>query len=241
MMSPGPAPETQPALRPMARLRAYLFAGIIVTAPISITFWIVWQIVAWVDATANAIIPQHYNPETYLPFSLPGLGLLFMLGVLVLIGWFTAGLVGKTIMRLGERVLQRMPVVRSIYGTLKQIFETVLRSGSGSFREVVLVEWPRRDCWSIGFVAGPASWELDGGPREPMIKIFLPCTPNPTTGYLMFVPRSDCRSLDMTVEEGMRLVISGGIIDQPLRPPPPEAVSAPSQEPQRVRPVEEVQ
>lgn len=213
-----------------AKLRNYLLAGIIVTAPISITLFIVWQIVDYFDRWASAIVPARYNPETYLPFSIPGIGFLLMLGLLVLIGWFTAGFVGRSVMRLGERIVRRTPVVRSIYGTLKQIFETVLANSSRSFREVVLVEWPRPGCWSIGFVTGGTLWQVASEPDAEMVNLFIPCTPNPTTGYLAFVSRRELVPLEMTVDEGMRMVISGGLVNLPLkerRPSAPRPVPPP--------------
>ncbi len=200
----------------MARLRNYLLAGIIVTAPISITFFIVWQVVDFFDETASTLIPARYNPETYLPFSMPGLGFLFVLALITLVGWFTASLLGRSMMRFGERILHRMPVVRSIYGTLKQIFETVLANSSRSFREVVLVEYPRRGLWAIAFVTGPTRGEVAEAMREKdLVNVFLPTTPNPTSGFLLFVPRRDLVHLGMTIEEGMKMVISGGIVTPP--------------------------
>lgn len=220
-------------------LRGYLLAGIIVTAPIGITLWLVWQVVDYMDRTAAAILPARYNPETYLPFSVPGLGLLVILALLTAIGWFAAGFLGRALMRAGEQLVARTPVVRSVYGTLKQIFETVLTSSSRSFREVVLVEWPRRGVWSIAFITGSTQWELAQG-GEDMVSVFLPCTPNPTTGYLMFVARAELVPLAMTVEEGMRMVVSGGIVAMPLRPAAPPDLSG-RQESQRRPAVEQLQ
>lgn len=232
-----PADPTHPSR--VVGLRGYLLAGIIVTAPISITLWLVWQVVGYMDRTAAAILPARYNPETYLPFSVPGLGLLVILGLLTAIGWFAAGFLGRALMRAGEQLVARTPVVRSVYGTLKQIFEAVLTSSSRSFREVVLVEWPRRGVWSIAFVTGSSQWELAVG-GDDMVSVFLPCTPNPTTGYLMFVARAELVPLAMTVEEGMRMVVSGGIVAMPLRPAAPPSLAG-RQEPERRAPIEQLQ
>lgn len=221
-------------------LRGYLLAGIIVTAPIGITLWLVWQVVDYMDRTAAALLPARYNPETYLPFSVPGLGLLVILGLLTAIGWFTAGFLGRTVMRIGEELVARTPVVRSIYGTLKQIFEAVLASSSRSFREVVLVEWPRPGVWSIAFVTGSSQWEIPGRGEPDMVNVFLPCTPNPTTGYLMFVARRELVPLALTVEEGMRMVVSGGIVNMPLRPASGRGPAG-GQEAERRRPIEQLQ
>jgi uncharacterized membrane protein len=203
-------PFEHPSL--IGRLRAYFLTGVIVTAPITITIFLVWQFLTFLDTHVAGLLPQRYNPETYLPFSLPGLGLLLMLAFLTLVGMLTAGLAGRTLVRLGERLLSRMPIVRSVYGTLKQIFETVLAQKSRSFREVVLVEYPRRGVGAIGFVTGPTRGEIQARSQEEMVNVFLPTTPNPTSGFLLFVPRRDLIHLDMTIEEGMKMVISGGIV-----------------------------
>jgi uncharacterized membrane protein len=194
------------------RLRTYFLTGVIVAAPISITFFLVWQFLSFLDTHVAGLLPARYNPETYLPFSLPGLGLLIMLAFLTLVGMLTAGLAGRTLVRMGERLLSRMPVIRSVYSTLKQIFETVLAQKSRSFREVVLVEYPRRGLGAIGFVTGPTRGEIQARSKEEMVNVFLPTTPNPTSGFLLFVPKSDLIHLDMSVEEGMKMVISGGIV-----------------------------
>jgi uncharacterized membrane protein len=195
-----------------ARLRAYFLAGVIVTAPIGITVLLIWQFISFLDSHVASLIPERYNPETYLPFSVPGLGLLITIAFLTLVGFLAAGLAGRTLVRLGERLLSRMPVVRSVYGTLKQIFETVLAQSSRSFREVVLIEYPRRGLGAIGFVTGPTKGEIQVRSEDEMVNVFLPTTPNPTSGFLLFVPRRDLVPLDMSVEEAMKLVISGGIV-----------------------------
>jgi uncharacterized membrane protein len=196
----------------LGRLRAYFLTGVIVTAPISITIFLVWNFLTFLDTKVEGLIPDRYNPETYLPFSLPGLGLLVMLAFLTLVGMLTAGLAGRTLVRLGERLLSRMPIVRSVYSTLKQIFETVLAQSSRSFREVVLVEYPRRGIGAIGFVTGPTRGEIQDRSEDELVNVFLPTTPNPTSGFLLFVPRKDLIHLDMSIEEGIKMVISGGIV-----------------------------
>ena len=213
-------PYDAPSL--LGRLRAYFLTGVIVTAPISITIFLVWQFLAFLDTHVAGLLPARYNPETYLPFSLPGLGLLIMLAFLTLVGMLTAGLAGRTLVRMGERLLSRMPVVRGVYSTLKQIFETVLAQKSRSFREVVLVEYPRRGLGAIGFVTGPTRGEIQALSEEELVNVFLPTTPNPTSGFLLFVPKSDLIHLDMSIEDGIKMVISGGIVapsaEEPAQP-----------------------
>jgi uncharacterized membrane protein len=219
------------------RLRAYFLTGIIVTAPIGITMFLVWEFISFLDTRVVALLPTPYNPETYLPFSVPGLGLLIMLAFLTFVGMLAAGLAGRTLVRMGEHLLSRMPVIRSVYGTLKQIFETVLAQSSRSFREVVLVEYPRRGVGAIGFVTGPTRGEIQDMSDEELMNVFLPTTPNPTSGFLLFVPKKDLIHLDMSIEEGIKMVISGGIVV-----PPPDGTDAggrgavPGKEPEAERP-----
>jgi uncharacterized membrane protein len=201
----------------LARLRAYLLTGVVVTAPIAITVWLTWNFIHWVDVQITPLIPTAYNPGTYLPFSVPGLGLLIMLVFLTLVGFVAANFFGRTIIHLGERVVGRMPIVRSIYATAKQIIETVLRNSSRSFREVVLIEYPRKGLWSIAFLTGEAVGELQRRLGEDWITVYMPTTPNPTSGFLLVVHRSEIMPLDMTVEEAIKLIISTGVIVPPDR------------------------
>ena len=194
------------------RLRAYFLAGILVTGPIAFTLWITWSIVDFVDRAVSHLVPTSYNPSSYFPFNIPGFGLVVAVVALTLIGWLAAGYVGRLLLRLSDRVMKRMPVVRNIYGALKQIFETVLAKRSTSFREVVLVEWPRRGMWTVAFVTAQSEGELKTHVAPDSIALYVPTTPNPTSGYLIYVAREEVVPLSMTVEEGIKLVISGGII-----------------------------
>ena len=215
-----PAPERvrQPFhLGLLARLRAYFLAGVLVTAPIAITFYIVWLIVSFVDERVGKLIPARYNPESYLPFGIPGLGLAIAIAALMVIGAMTAGYVGRIVVRVNDAMLARMPVVRSIYGATKQIFETVLAHKSTAFRQVCLVEYPRRGIWSIGFITGTTVGEVQDRTSEEVVNVFLPTTPNPTSGFLLFVPRRDILMLEMSIEDGIKMVISGGIVTPPDR------------------------
>ena len=135
--------------------------------------------------------------------------------LLTFIGFITANFLGRGIVAVGERLVDRMPFVRSIYGALKQIFETILTQSSRSFREVVLVEYPRRGIWAVGFVTSSTQGEVQNVTEENLVNVFLPTTPNPTSGFLLFVPREELRTLHMTVEEGIKMVISGGIVTPP--------------------------
>jgi uncharacterized membrane protein len=201
----------------VARLRGYFIAGVLVTAPVAITVWVALLFINLIDRWVTPLIPAKYNPETYLPFGIPGLGLIVLIIALTVIGALTAGLVGRWIVGAGERVLARMPVVRNVYGAIKQIFETVLAKQSRAFREAVLVEYPRRGIWAIGFITGRTEGEVQNLTKEETVNVFLPTTPNPTSGFLLFLPKADIVRLDMTVEEAIKMVISGGIVTPPDR------------------------
>jgi uncharacterized membrane protein len=194
------------------RLRNYFLAGVLVTAPITITVWLAFQIVQFFDSTVRNLIPQGYNPELHLPFSIPGIGLLITLIGITLIGALTAGLIGRFVMRTAESLVNSMPVVRTIYNALKQIFETVLKTKTDAFRHVVLIEYPRRGIWCLGFLSGETEGEVQNLTDEAMLNVFLPTTPNPTSGFLLFLPKRDVVILKMTVEEGIKMVVSGGLV-----------------------------
>jgi uncharacterized membrane protein len=199
-----------------ARLRTYFFAGILITAPVSLTIYLAWLFIRFVDEQVFSVIPQEYNPETYLPFSIPGIGLLLALVFLTLIGALTAGILGRAINHLFENVLNRLPVIRSLYGAIKQIMETVLANKSSAFRECVLIEYPRKGVWTLGFITGTTKGEVQektaGATAEEVINVFVPTTPNPTSGFLLFVPAQDIIRLKMPIEDGLKLVVSGGIV-----------------------------
>lgn len=201
--------------RPAAgvRLRNYFLTGLIIVAPIAITAYLTWTFILWVDGWVKPYIPQGYNPDDYLPFAVPGFGLLTALFLITMIGFLTANLVGRTVVSFGESLLDRMPLVRSLYKGLKQIFQTVLAEQSGSFKQAGLIEYPRLGLWSIVFLATDTRGEVDHRlPGQDTISVFLPTTPNPTSGFLLFVPRSDVIILDMSVEDAAKMVISAGLV-----------------------------
>ncbi len=212
----------QPAARTslMGRLRNYFLTGIIVTAPIGITVYLAWGFVNSVDVLVTGLIPEAYLPETYLKVSIPGLGIVIVVMALTAIGFLTANFLGRSLIRFGEGLVDRMPVIRSIYGALKQILETVLQQSSTAFRQCVLVEYPRRDMWVVAFAATDTKGEVRRKLDRDLVSVFVPTTPNPTSGFLIFVPREDLVYLDMTVEEGMKLVVSAGMVTPPDRNDP---------------------
>lgn len=206
----------------LTRLRNNFLTGLVVVAPIGITVYLTWFIVDFVDSTVLPavlpLVPAEYQPDQILPFSLPGLGVLIFVVFVVFIGGLAKNFFGREILRVGEGWVDRMPVVRSIYNALKQIAETIFAQSGASFDRACLVQYPRRGVWSIAFIATDTKGEVKAraAPNEEMISVFLPTTPNPTSGFLLFVPAKDVHVLDMTVEEAAKLIISAGLITPPM-------------------------
>ncbi len=196
-----------------AKLRAYFFTGILVTAPVSITFYMAYKIILWIDAGVSKLLPPqlktYYNE---LPFTIPGLGVIVLIVSMIVIGMFAAGFVGSFFIRLGDWMVKKMPVISSVYSLLKQVFETFLSNKSQAFSQVALLEYPRKGIWILGFVSTDTGGEVKRILDREMVNVFIPTTPNPTSGFLIFVPKEDVVFLNMTVEEGLKFVISGGIV-----------------------------
>lgn len=197
---------------PRSRLRRYFFTGILVTAPIGLTLYLAWLFIAWVDNLVTPYLPAGMNPNDYLPFAIPGVGLIVAFVLLTLIGALTAGVLGSWLTRLVEWMVNRLPVVKTIYSVIKQVLHTTLADQSQAFREAVLVEFPRRDMWVLGFVTGRARTEVDLAIGQKMVSVLVPTTPTLTSGYMIFVPETDIRPINMPAEQALRLVISGGLV-----------------------------
>ena len=196
----------------LGRLRSWFFTGLLVTAPVLLTVYITWAAINLIDGQVASLVPGFSE----LRFAnVPGVGLVIGVVLITVIGAVAAGFLGRWIIKLGESILNRMPVVRSIYGASKQILETVISTQSDAFREVVLVEYPRRGLWVIGFVTGGTKAEVARRIDIDMVNVFVPTTPNPTSGFLLFCPREDVIFMDMSVEDAVKLVVSGGIVTPP--------------------------
>jgi uncharacterized membrane protein len=236
--SQGSVPLHRPGF--WARIRAYFLAGVLVISPIVITLALAFWLINFVDSHIVPLIPEQWNPDTYLrehfaiKFSIPGIGVLILFIVITLVGWLTASYLGRFFVRIGENIVARMPIVRGIYGAVKQIMETIFRNQSQAFRRAVLVEYPRRDLWTIAFVTGKTEGEVKTQLKDDLVNIYVPTTPNPTSGFLLFVPRKDIVYLNMTVEEAFKLVISGGLVSPPERRPETETDTAPDKQPAKV-------
>jgi uncharacterized membrane protein len=195
----------------ISRLRNYFLTGLILVGPIYITISLTWWFVTWVDDAMRPFIPVGLRAETYLPFRIPGYGVIVALFALTLLGFLTAGLLGRTLVEFSENLLNRMPIVRPIYKTMKQIFETLFSKSGSSFRRVGLVEFPT-GMWSLVFLSQPPNQDLSRSLPEPdYVGAFLPCTPNPTTGFFFYVRRKDVIDLDISVEAAMTLIMSAGM------------------------------
>ena len=202
--------------------RNSFLTGVVVIAPVGLTVWLVWPVIGWVDGFVLPFVPSQYQPEELLKailgedvrVNIRGLGVVFFLVFTTFIGWIAKGLLGRTFIRSAENLVNRMPVVRSVYSGVKQIAETVFAQADRSFEKACLIEYPRRGIWAIGFISTTAKGEVSkrSGSGQKMQSIFVPTTPNPTSGFLLFFPAEDVIELDMSVEDAAKLVISAGLV-----------------------------
>ena len=176
----------------IARLKKYLFTGILVTGPVALTFWIVFSLVKLFDQLVTPLIPIYLNPNTYPPRDIPGLGLIVLTIFLVFVGAITANFFGSWILKQTDTFISKIPLIKTFYKTIKQILETILKTNSQAFRDAVLVEYPRKGAWVIGFT---------------------PTTPNPTSGFLLMIPKKDLKYLNVSVDEAIKTIVSAGIIE----------------------------
>ncbi|MFV1600141.1 MULTISPECIES: DUF502 domain-containing protein [unclassified Phaeobacter] len=212
-----------------ARLRSSFFTGIVVIAPVGLTIWLLWTVMGWIDGVVLPLVPHTVRPEQYIGINLRGVGLIIFLLFTIVVGWIAKGIIGRSLIGFAESLVDRMPVVRSIYSGIKQISETVFAQTERSFDTACLIQYPRRGIWAIGFVSTTAKGEVadraeTGGN---LLSIFVPTTPNPTSGFLLFFPEEDVIMLDMSVEEAAKLVISAGLVypnaKDPTKPVDPSA------------------
>jgi uncharacterized membrane protein len=199
-----------------ARLRNYFLTGLVVVGPVSITLYIAWNFITMVDAWVKPYVPRIYNPDYYMPFPIPGVGLVFAVVLLTIIGALAANLLGRSLISAGELMLGRTPIVRNVYRGIKQIFESVVTasSPSQSFQKVALMEFPSKGIWSIIFVTGDAAREITKEiPGEDLISVFMPTGMLPPSGFVCFVPRKDILPLRMSVEDAAKIIISAGMVN----------------------------
>ena len=200
-----------------ARMRNAFLTGLLIVGPVTITLYIMLWLINWVDAWIKPLLPTHYNPDTYLPFPLPGLGLLVAILGLTIIGALAANLLGRSLVSTGELMLGQMPIVRNVYSAIKQIFESVITSAgpNQSFQKVGLIEFPSKGLWSLVFVTGETTGEIvdaKPGGESDLLTVFMPTGIVPPTGFICFVPRADVMLLSMTAEEAAKVILSAGIV-----------------------------
>ncbi|MDX1336227.1 MAG: DUF502 domain-containing protein [Gammaproteobacteria bacterium] len=195
----------------MQALRRYLIAGLLVWVPLGITVLVISVMVGMMDQTI-LLIPPQWRPEALLGFNIPGLGVVLVLGIVLLTGMIVANILGRKLVGLWDAILARIPLVRNIHSAVKQVMETILNSGSQSFRKVLLIEYPRKGIWTLAFQTGEVSGEIRNKTGMPVVTVFVPTTPNPTSGFVLVVPKDELIELDMSVEEGLKLIMSLGVV-----------------------------
>lgn len=195
----------------MAKFRKWLLAGLLVLVPLIITVWVLNWVLGTLDQTLR-ILPSAWHPDNLLGFHIPGLGVIFALVVVLVIGALASNFIGNQLIAWGNALLQRIPVVRSIYSGVKQVSDTLFSEKGNAFRQAVLVQWPRPGMWTIGFVTGTPGGDLVNHLQGDYLSVFVPTTPNPTGGYFVMLPRADCVVLAMSVDEALTYVISMGVI-----------------------------
>lgn len=205
--------ETHAFMKLGAKLRAYFFTGVLVTAPVAMTFYVAYKVIVWIDSGVSRLLPpQLRSYYDTLPFTIPGLGIVVLIAVMTLVGMFAAGFVGKFFIKLGDWIVKKIPLISTIYSLLKKVFETFLSDKTSAFSKVVLLEYPRKGIWILGLVSTDTDGEVKDVLQQKMVNVFIPTTPNPTSGFLIFVPMSDVMFLDMSVEDALKFIISGGIV-----------------------------
>lgn len=195
-----------------AWLRGRFFAGMVIVAPIVVTFLLLQYMIAQIDSRIVPLLPAALKPETYLNYAVPGFGLLVLIFTLTIIGAIATNLIGRSIIRTLDRFLSTVPIVRNVYSAFKQLVDVLATNHTSKFDEVVLIEYPRKGCWCVGFVASSARGEIGTRLTANHIGVFVPTTPNPTSGFLMYVEPSEVIRMDMSVEDGAKMILSAGLV-----------------------------
>ena len=230
-MSDNQFEGTENSIKPpsglLAGLRNSFLTGLVVIAPVALTIWLIWSVIGWIDGFVLPFIPNLYHPDNILntifgqdvAINIRGLGVVVFLFFTTFVGWIAKGFLGRSLIRFGENLVQRMPVVRSIYSGVKQIAETVFAQSDRSFEKACLIEYPRKGIWAIGFISTDAKGEVKYKvkAKTDLLSVFVPTTPNPTSGFMLFFPKSDVIELDMSIEDAAKLVISAGLVYPPFK------------------------
>ena len=198
----------------LAQLRGSFLTGLVVIAPVGLTIWLIWTVIGWIDGVVLPLVPQQFRPDQYIGINLRGVGVIIFLIFTIIVGWVAKGIIGRSLIRYAESLVDRMPVVRSIYSGIKQISETVFAQTERSFEKACLVQYPRKGIWAIGFISTEARGEVARKAETSgrLLSVFIPTTPNPTSGFLLYFPEEDVIELDMSLEDAAKLVISAGLV-----------------------------
>ncbi|WP_370681181.1 DUF502 domain-containing protein [Comamonas sp. GB3 AK4-5] len=205
----------------MFALRKWLFSGLLVIVPGVITAWVLNWIVSTLDQTLQ-ILPEAWQPDRLLGVHIPGFGVLLTLAILLVVGAVASNFIGRKLVSWGDAVITRIPVVRSIYSSVKQVSDTVFSDSGNAFRTAVLVQWPREGVWTVAFITGNPSGEVANYLRDEYVSVFVPTTPNPTGGYFVLMRKSDCVELEMSVDAALKYIVSMGVVAPPPLPVPDE-------------------
>ena len=226
-IDPKILPKPQSGL--IAGFRNSFLTGLVVIAPVALTIWLIWSVIGWIDGFVLPFIPNLYHPDNILntffgqdvAINIRGLGVVVFLLFTTFVGWIAKGFLGRSLIRIGENLVRRMPVVRSIYSGVKQIAETVFAQSDRSFEKACLIEYPRKGIWAVGFVSTEAKGEVKykAKSNSDLLSVFVPTTPNPTSGFMLFFPRNDVIELEMSIEDAAKLVISAGLVYPPYEIP----------------------
>jgi uncharacterized membrane protein len=216
-------PHKRPGL--FAGLRSSFLTGIVVIAPVGLTLWLLWTAMGWVDGVVLPLVPETFQPEKYIGINLRGVGLIIFFLFTIVVGWIAKGIIGRSLINFADSLVERMPVVRTVFSGIKPISETVFAQSERSFEKACLIQYPRRGIWAIGFISTTARGEVSDRAETggDLMSVFVPTTPNPTSGFLLFFPKEDVIELEMSVEEAAKLVISAGLVypnpKDPASPP----------------------
>lgn len=226
-IDPKILPKPQSGL--IAGFRNSFLTGLVVIAPVALTIWLIWSVIGWIDGFVLPFIPNLYHPDNILntifgqdvAINIRGLGVVVFLLFTTFVGWIAKGFLGRSLIRVGENLVRRMPVVRSIYSGVKQIAETVFAQSDRSFEKACLIEYPRKGIWAVGFISTEAKGEVKykAKSNSDLLSVFVPTTPNPTSGFMLFFPRNDVIELEMSIEDAAKLVISAGLVYPPYENP----------------------
>ncbi|MFZ5508479.1 MAG: DUF502 domain-containing protein [Pseudomonadota bacterium] len=205
-------------------MKKYFITGLLIWVPLAITVWVLHLIVSTMDQTI-LLLPQAIRPERLFGFSVPGMGVILTLFVVFLTGLVTANIIGQRLVRFWEGVLGRIPVVKSVYYSVKQVSDTLFSSSGEAFRKALLVQYPRPGSWTIAFMTGQPGGDVVNHLSGEYVSVYVPTTPNPTSGFFLMMPRADVIELDMSVDEALKYIISMGVVAPPLRKPLPQPVT----------------